>query len=286
MKARMFFRELWRYFQVILGSALYTLGLYSFLVPANIAAGGISGILTMVHYLWGFPVGIGYFILNIPLIILGFFKVGKSFIFKTAVSTVVVTAFMDYLFPLFMPVFEGEPLLVCLFGGVISGIGLGLVYSVDGSSGGMDIITRIVKQKYPFMRLGKIMFMFDLLVIAVAAVVYRSLEAALYATVAMYVCSEVIDKMLNGLSEGRFIFIITKKRKEVAAAIINKSSRGCTLLKSEGAYEGTENGVVLCAIRNNETYKITDITKEVDDSAFVVVTNASDILGEGFERNV
>jgi uncharacterized membrane-anchored protein YitT (DUF2179 family) len=128
--------------------------------------------------------------------------------------------------------------------------------------------------------------MFDILIIAVAAVVYQSLEAALYATVAMYVSSEVIDKMLNGLSEGRFIFIITKKRKEVAAAIINKSSRGCTLLKSEGAYEGAENGLVLCAIRNNETYKITDITKEVDDSAFVVVTNASDILGEGFERNV
>lgn len=286
MKAKLFFKELIRYLQVILGSAVYTLGLYAFLVPANIAAGGVSGLLTVINYLSGFPIGIGYLIVNIPLILLGIFKIGKSFIAKTAVSTIVVTLFMDYLFPLFMPVFKGEPLLVGIFGGVLSGFGIGLIYSVGGSSGGMDIICRIIKQKFPFLRLGKIMLIFDIAVIAIAAVVYGNLEAALYATVAMYVSSEVIDKMLNGLSEGRLIFIVTKKYRDVASEIMRKSERGCTLLKSEGAYEGAENGVVLCAIRNSETYKITDITKEVDDSAFVVVTEASDILGEGFERTI
>lgn len=288
MTAKMLFKEISRYLQAILGAAVYSLGLYSFTVPNDIAAGGVSGILTMVNHLTGFPVGIGYLLANIPLILLGWWKVGKGFVGKTAAATVTVTVLLDYIYPLFVPKYinQDDTLLVAIFGGLVMGIGLGLIFSAGGSSGGTDIICRIVKKKFPFFPLGKITLSIDIAIIAASALVYGRFEFALYAGVAIYVASEAIDKILNGLAEGKLIFIVTKKYRDVSAAIINKADRGCTILKSEGAYEGAENGVVLCAIRNNETYKITDITKDIDKAAFMVVTEAADVLGEGFERRI
>lgn len=278
--------KVWDYVVIVAASFIYGLGLYAFTVPAKLAAGGVSGIFTIVHYLTGFPVGLGIFLINIPLILAGFFIIGKEFIIKTAVGTLVSSVAIDYIFPAFLPAYEGDRFLSALFGGLLIGLGIGLLYARGGSSGGTDIVCRIIKRKFPFMRIGNISLIVDLIIVAAATVVFKEIEEALLAAVCLFVISFVIDRVVNGVSEGSFVFIITDRKHEVAKRILKDLDRGCTIVESEGAYSSEEKGTILCAVRDNERHKLTDVAHEADPNAFIVVTKATDVLGNGFERSL
>ncbi len=280
-------KEVFNYLVITAASFIYALGLYSFTVPAQIAPGGVSGLFTAVNYLTGFPIGLATILINIPLLAAGFFVIGKGFIVKSIYATVLSSVALDYIYPLLMvPVYHGDRMLASLFGGVLIGAGIGLLYARGGSSGGTDIVCRLIKRRFPFIRIGMISLSIDFVIVVFSTFVFKEIESALYAIVSMYVLSIMIDRIVNGVSEGSFVFVITKKQKEVAKRILTDCDRGCTILSAEGGYSSEDVGVIVCALRNNERYKLEDVTKEEDPNAFIVVTSATEVLGNGFERGL
>jgi uncharacterized membrane-anchored protein YitT (DUF2179 family) len=287
MKKHPIIKEIINYIIITAASLIYALGLYSFTVPSQIAPGGISGLFTAVNYLTGFPIGLGTILVNVPLLATGFFIIGKGFIVKSIYATILSSVALDYIYPLLaVPEYHGDRMLASLFGGVLIGAGIGILYARGGSSGGTDIICRLIKRRFPFIRIGMISLGIDFLIVVFSTFVFKEIESALYAVVSMYVMSVMIDRFVNGVSEGSFVFVITKKQKEVAKRILTDCDRGCTILSAEGGYSSEDVGVIVCALRNNERYKLEDVTKEEDPNAFIVVTSASEVLGNGFERGL
>lgn len=274
-----------RFFQnlaiIFLGTGIYAFGIYAFTAPNQIAPGGVTGLATVVNDFTGFPIGAMVTVFNVPLLLIGFKMLGREFLVNTLFSTVFFNLQMDYLYPL-LPVYEGNKLLAAIFGGVFIGIGLALVFMSGGSTGGTDIICKIIQQKKPHISFGTIVFIADLTVISIAAIAYRSMEAALYAVIAMFVSTKAIDGLIYGTNVRKLIFIVSKHSEELSRIIAHDLYRGCTLLHGKGAYTGEQKEVVLCACKTSEFYKLKHMVKRVDPEAFMVVTDSGEVFGEGF----
>ncbi|MCL2109534.1 MAG: YitT family protein [Oscillospiraceae bacterium] len=270
---------------VILGSAIYSFGLHSFIAPANIAPGGVTGIATIISSMTGMSVGTLYGLFNLPLIILGFVFLGKGMMVKTIVSVGVITIATDFVF-VTIPVYEGEKILAALFGGVLFGSGIGLINMRSGTSGGIDIVNRIIHKKMPHLSLGKIGVAADAVIIAASMAVFRSVEAGLFAIIAIFVSGRVIDALFYGGFEGKLLLVFSEKYEEITRKIIEEQHRGVTLLHGTGAFSGREKKVICCAARKNQYFKIKRLVAEADPKAFIVITNAGEVLGEGFRANV
>lgn len=266
------------------GSVLYSIALLSFAAPNHIAPGGASGIATVVNYLWGLPIGAVVLVVNVPLLILGWKFLGSKFIVKTAVGTVVMSVAIDVLSPL-LPVYKGDRLLAALYGGALAGAGLVLFFLRGATSGGTDILVRLLQKRYPFLSMGRVVLMVDLVVILIAAAVYRSIDSALYAVVYIFVSSKVIDEVLYGTGNGKLVTIVTRKGPEIAAAILEKMSRGVSVLPVEGGYTGEKKSMLYCALRKTEFVKLKKIVKTYDPEAFVVIMEANEIIGQGFNTD-
>ena len=270
------------YIAVLIGTGLYALSVHMFTLPNNIAPGGVTGLATVIHALTGFPIGTISFLFNIPLLILGFLFLGRHFILKTFVSILSFTVYTDLLFVL-IPTYDTDRLLASIFGGVLMGAGLGLVYLRGGSTGGTDIVNRLLQRKFPFMKLGRLVFITDVIVIAIATIVFRNIETALYGIVVIFIQTQVMDQILYGLDTGKAILVITNQQQKLSQAIMERMQRGCTILPATGAYSGEERAVVLCAVRRNEFYKLQRLIHAIDPSAFLIVTDAGEALGQGFK---
>lgn len=269
-------------FFTILGTAVYTMGIYFFTSPNQIAPGGVSGIATVINHLSGFPIGIANALINLPLLILGYFHLGKKFIFKTLISVVFFTIFQDGIFS-FFPQYVGDPLLAALFGGVLLGAGTGITFVGESSTGGLDISSKVIQKKFPHIKIGVIAFASNMVVILFAAYAYRDITTALYAVIAIFVTSKVIDAVLYGLDVGKLLIIISPKGEEIAKEIISHGPRGVTQIKTIGTYTGQNNTTLLCAVRQNEYYRIKHIVYGIDPKAFIIITTASEVVGEGFK---
>ena len=267
---------------VLAGTFIFAAGLYFFIEPANIAPGGVSGIALLINYLTTAPVGIVSAAINIPLILLGYRFVGKDFIWKTLLSIGSFTVFYDYVLSMF-PVYQGEKLLSCIFGGVFVGLGLGVVFFRSGSTGGTDIIVKMLNRKFPHLPLGRLSFAIDMVIIAVSIFVFRSLEAGLYAVITIFVCSQVMDVVIYGGDRGKLVYIISGKAKEISDAVMKALDRGTTFLKGEGGFTGEEKRILLCALRRNEYHAVQKIVLELDPEAFMIVADSSEVRGEGFK---
>ncbi len=267
---------------ILFGAVLFSAGLYFFIAPSQIVPGGLSGVAVMLNYLFGVPVGLAIFIMNIPMFLLGLIYLGKRFILKTMLSVAAISVFSDYLFTSF-PVYTSNKLLACLFGGVLLGAGLGLSFMCECSTGGLDIPNMIIQKKYPFFNIGVLVFVSDFIIVSISAFVFKTIDAAMYAIVAMFVSAKVIDLFTYGLDVGKLIIIITSKGDEVSDVILKKLSRGVTKLKSTGAYTNSENSMLMCAVRTNEYYRVKRIVNEIDKSAFIITTTASEVVGDGFK---
>lgn len=266
---------------IFLGTAIYAFGIYAFTVPNQIAPGGVTGLATVINAFTGIKIGTIVTVFNVPLLIFGFTKLGKRFLLNTLLSTVSFNLLYDYIYP-FLPNYRGNTLLAAIFGGLFIGLGIAIVFMRGGSTGGMDIVNKAVQVKKPHISLGKISFITDLIVISIAAVSFRSLESALYAVIAMFVSSKTIDALIYGTNVGKMVLIVSSKSEEIAKLIVSDLFRGCTIVDAHGAYSGQSKKVLLCACKNVEFYNLKHIVKRLDPRAFMIVSEAGEVFGEGF----
>ena len=265
-----------------ISSAVYALGFVWCYVPNGIAFGGMTGMAQIIHYLIpAFPIGVTVIVLNIPLFILGWKFIGGRLLVSSLYAMFLSSVFIDLLTPLrdWQPM---DPILACIFGGLLVGLGLGLVFRQGATTGGTDLLARLLKLKLAWLPMGKLLMGIDLAVILAAAAAFRTLYAALYGLVALYVSTIVMDGVLYGLDTAKVAYIISNKNKEICDTIVRDLDRGVTILHGRGAYTGTEKDVLMCAFKRREIAAIRAAVKEIDPDAFLIVCNAHEVLGEGF----
>ncbi len=263
-----------------IGSVLFAIAIGMFTSPNNIAPGGITGIATIINYLFDLPIGATMMVLNIPVFIAAGFIIGWEYVIRSVVCLGISSLTVDLLEPV-LPVYSGNPLVAAIFGGVGMGVGLAFIFMRGGSTGGTDIVARIVQKFLPHMTQGNLILSIDAMVVMAAGFVY-GLESALVSIITVFVSTIVIDKVLYGMDNGKLMYIITEHVDEVNSAINERLDRGTTLMSARGGYSGAPRDVIMCAVRRNEAYKIRELVRSVDSNAFIIVSDASEILGEGF----
>ena len=265
------------------GSFLYALSITALIDANMLSAGGVTGVSTLIHRFTNIPTGLLVFVINIPIIILGFVKLGKNFIVKTAIATAMVSLSLE-ITERYIPAYETDNILAAIFGGIIMGLGLSFVFMRGGTTGGVDIIAKVINRRFRHLTVGRVLLTMDGLVIIITAIVFRNIETALYSVIAMFVSSKDMDTVLYGSDKGKIIYIVTDNPEEISKAIIERVARGVTMLKAKGAYTGKEKEMLMCTVRLNEVSAVYSVVNEFDKNAFVVVGEAGDILGEGFKR--
>ncbi len=271
---------------IILGALVYSAGINCFTAPNGIAPGGVGGLATVLSYLSGYRLSIGilFGIMNVPLVIAGFMKLGKPMMLRTLIAVLITTAATDF-FSQFFPKYEGDRIIAAVFGGVFIGAGLGLVYLRDGTTGGTDIINKLIQKAKPYLSLGFIMMITDATVVIISILAFGNLESGLYAIIAIFVSSRVMDRLLYGGKEGKAILIFSEKSEEIGQAILSKTPRGATFLEGKGVYSGEDKNVICCAVHKNEYVKLKRLVHEIDPNAFIITATANEILGKGFQEN-
>ena len=244
-------------------------------------SGGVTGIAMIINYLTDIPVGVMNLIINIPLFIWAWKGFGLKFIVGSFVATVLSSVFVD-LYAYFGIVATENMLLAAIYGGVLNGLGLGLVYRAGDTTGGIDIVAKFVRRKYPYMNFGTIILILDIIIYAAFAIIFNEFEAAMYAVIAMFVVTRVIDLVLYGLGTSKVCYIISDESEKLKNAITATLGRGVTLLKGEGAYTGRAKNVILCVIKKQQIMDVRRIIKSIDTHAFLIVTEAKDVYGNGF----
>lgn len=269
---------------ILLGSCVYATSVNTFTAPNNIAPGGFTGIATMLSYLFSTPIGGVAFLLNVPVILWAVIEIGYKLVLKTSVAIVVSSLCID-LFALFLPAYHGDPILVAIFAGVLEGVGLSLVFLRGATTGGTDMIARLLNNRVRFLSIGKLMLAVDGLIILSSAFVFKSIESAMYACIVVFVSTTIIDSILYGTDAGtgKIFFVISPKSEEIAQRIMDEIGRGVTFLKSRGGFTKVDGEMLMCAVRRFEIFKIHEIIRETDKDAFVIVGDAGEITGEGFK---
>lgn len=275
---------LWDIFYDIAGSILYAAGIYSFAGNAGFAPGGVSGLALILNYLLGLPVGTLTLLFNIPLVIISYRAVGRQLLIKSAKTMVISSLFLDVVFP-FIPVYTGSRLMAAICSGAFMGAGMALFYIRGSSSGGIDFLALTIKKKKPHMTIGVITLLIDLVVILLGWPVFGDVDAVLYGIAPTVISTIVIDKILYGIGAGTLAIIITGKGSEIAAGIGNYVRRGVTALPGTGGYTGEHRDILLCACSKAEAYLVKSTVQEIDDSAFIMFTETSEVYGEGFAED-
>lgn len=264
------------------GAIIYSVSVNMFLSPNGISPGGFTGVAAVINHITNIPTGTMLFIFNIPILILGYIKMGGVFILKTSFVTVLVSLSLDISARL-SPIIRADGILVSMFGGILMGIGLSLILLRGATTGGIDIIAKFVNRKYRHLSVGKIILMADGIVILLNALVYKNAESALYSIVAMYMGTRLMDVLLYGADKGKIIYIITNSPDEICNEINHSVGRGVTKLSVIGGYTGETKIMLMCTVRVHEVAAIHDLVKQYDDRAFMVVSDAGEIIGEGFK---
>jgi len=270
------------YLFILVGCLLTAMGLDMFLVPNKIAAGGVSGIATIVHYVAHLPVGIVMLVINVPLFLAGTKKLGMRVGLRSLFGTFALSLFIDFLAPV-LPVPTTDPLLASIYGGIIVGIGIGMVFRNKGTTGGTDLAAAIIN-KYMKMSVGVVLFVVDASVILAAGVVFKSAELALYALLTVFLTARVIDIVQEGFGYAKAAIIISQKPEEVAQSIMQKMDRGATALHGRGLYTGVERDVILSVVTRAEISNLKELVHTIDPQAFVILTDVHEVMGEGFRR--
>ncbi len=274
---------------ITLGCVLYSVGFVLFISPNHLAPGGVTGISVILSKF--IPLGEGTLILlmNIPLLIIGLWKFGKSFLVQTVYATVVSALMMEgvsYVVSVapvnLIP--TTDLLLAGIVGGVVVGCGMGLIFRCGGTTGGTDIIVKLVRLRYPHIRTGKMFIIFDAMVVAASAIAFRNVEIALYAALTLVSTSLSIDYVLYGTDGARLVYIITDKHDEISKKLLALDV-GVTVMKGIGAYTGNDKDVLMAAVRKQAFPKVRQTVSEIDEESFMIVSSASEIFGKRFKRH-
>lgn len=269
---------------ILAGAVVYAIAVNSFTAPNQIAAGGITGIGTMLNFLFGTPIGLVVFLINVPIIIWAVIEIGYKLVAKTMVAIVLSSLMID-LFARFMPVYRGDPILVAIFAGVLEGIGLSLAFIRGATTGGTDMIARLLERRMPHVSMGKLMLAIDGVVVVASAFVFGSIENAMYACIVIFVSTSIIDAILYGtdVGTGKIFFVMSSKVRSMGDRIIRELNRTVTYIDSKGGYTKEPGETMLCAVRRFEVHQLQSIIREEDKDAFVIVGDAGEITGEGFK---
>jgi len=275
-------QTIYDYFWITIGSIITAAGLVMFLIPNKIAAGGVSGLSTVIYYLFGLPVGMVSLAINIPLFIIGVKEMGAKFGIRTLYGIFLLSFGIDLL-NTYLPVLTHDPLLASIYGGGVSGLGLGLVFRSKGTTGGTDLVAQLIN-KFTGISVGKSLMIIDFCVIALAGIVFNA-EIALYAFIAMMITGKAIDIVQEGLKISKGTFIISDYSEEIRKNILEKMDRGVTILKGKGGFTEHNKDVLLCIISRSEVSDLKRIVHNIDENAFVIITEVHEVLGEGFNEN-
>ena len=269
--------------KMVIGCALFGLGFNLFLAPNGLNAGGISGLsMSLVHLLKFGTVGSVTALINLPLFALAGIKIGKKFFFGSLLGMALSAVFID-LFAI-LPVPQVEPLLAALYGSVLCGVGLGTVFATGASTGGSDIIVRLLKAKWQHVPIGTINMAFDAGVAVITGLVFWDVACALYSGVAIFVTGQIIDAVVYRFDYSKVALIISPYYEEVAAKIDEKLDRGATFLQAQGSYSRKDTKVVLTAVKKQQIAELKQLVVDIDPDAFIIVQEAHQVLGDGFAR--
>ncbi len=264
------------------GCFIFSLAVTAFIIPSNISPGGVTGVAAIINTLTGLPTGFAVFVINLPILLVAFKNFGGVFILKTGVATSIVSLMLE-ITEKFLPKFKIDMVLASVFGGILMGAGLALVFLRGATTGGIDIVAKLINRKSQHLSIGKLVLIMDGFVVLLSILVYKSLQSGLYTVICIFVSSKTLDYIFYGSDRGNLIYVITSN-KDLARNLTNQLERGVTVISSQGAYTGNANWVVLCAVRVWEVAKFRQNVKKADPNAFMMITNVTEILGEGFKK--
>ncbi|MEW9121218.1 MAG: YitT family protein [Thermotaleaceae bacterium] len=274
------------YTLITIGTLLMAIGLIFFLEPYTIAPGGVTGLAIVIYKVMGIPIDITNLVINIPLFIIALMTLGRRFGLKTAYGTLMLSFFIRMLMTILGKnmIIVQDLLLVSLYGGVLLGIGIGLVFRAGGTTGGTDLAASILNKYFPTISIPKMMMAIDLMIVALAGIVNRKLETSLYSIIALYICVKIADFIVEDLNYGKAFFIISEESQAIGKEILTVLDRGVTLLKATGFYTGKDRDVILCIVDRSQVAKLKSIAYSIDKNAFMMVTTVHEVLGEGFKK--
>jgi uncharacterized membrane-anchored protein YitT (DUF2179 family) len=281
-------RKLWQKYgwivATVVGSSVYALGFSLFLQPNDMNPGGISGLAMVIVELLGVgSVGTLTILINLPLFIFGGMKIGKRFFAGSLLGMLLSSVLIDYFATIVA--LQTEPLLAALYGGVSCGLGLGVVFMCGTSTGGSDILVRLLKLKYRNVPIGQISMSFDAFVVVLTGLIFQDVSKALYTGITVFVCGKVLDAVIYRFDYSKVALIISREHERIAEAIGKKLDRGATFLHAEGSYTHKEMKVVLAAVKKQQVAELKELVMEIDPAAFVIVQEAHQVLGDGFARH-
>ena len=263
------------------GCGLYGFALNSFIVPNGFATGGISGIALVVNYLTKLPIGTINFLINIPLVIMAFKILGRTFMLKSVKTLIILTLAIDY-YTQPLPDYVGDPVLAAICAGILVGAGLALTFLRGSSTGGGDFVSLSVQKLHPHFSIGTLTIAFDYCVLALGGLVFGNIDATLYGAVAMYLAGVIMDKIMYGRAKGKLMFVVTNDGEAVANSIFEACERGSTIADIRGGYKGEQRQLVISAVSKNQLYKARRAAHDADEASFTMITTTEDVFGEGF----
>ena len=283
MNQKALLRQLKNALLIALGCALFSLGFDLFLQPNQINVGGVSGIGQLLTHLTGFgSVALWSVLINVPLFLVSIRGVGKKFFVGSLCGMLLSNLFLSLFERIPAPV--TEPLLATLYGGLLTGLGLGLVFVAGASTGGVDIAARLLRPSFPNFPIGRIMLAIDIVTVTLTGVVFGDINKALYSAVTLYVCSMVLDGVVYGLDYSVVALVISDQHQTICQEITSKLDRGVTILRGQGYYSGQDKRVILCAIKKRQVAELKELVMGIDPTAFVILQEAHQVVGEGFKR--
>lgn len=270
------------FFRISIGTIIMAAGLELFLLPNQLSTGGFSGIAIIIYYILKVPVGTTILLLNIPLFIIAYFKVGKEFFAKAVIGTIFLSIFLNA-FEKINPITE-DRFLAFLYGSVIVGIGTAMVLKVNGSTGGTDLLANIIRSFKPHLKTGSLIVTLDTIIIIANTFFFKDIEVGLYSALAIYILGKILDIFFEGINFTKMLIIISPKWEEISKKINEELRRGTTALYGEGMYTKEEKKLLLCIMSRSEIVEARKLIEKIDPTAFVIISNAREVYGKGFKE--
>lgn len=266
----------------ILGAFLQALGVWCFIEPCKIAPGGASGVALLINFLSGLPVGTLTLLINVPLLLSAFFLLDRRMAVKTIQTVMIMTVLLDLCVAPVFPQYVGDRLISSAFGGILVGAGMALIFMRDSTTGGGDILARLLQRRYPYMHTGYAIMLIDIVIIASSILVFRDLESALYGIISMVCMTQTIDAILYGMNKGTMVTILSPENPEISREILETLDRGTTFFRTIGGFSGQDSQTLMCVVDRKQFYLVKEIIDRHDPRAFVIVSETKEVYGEGF----
>lgn len=274
--------EFMQIIETIIGATIMAIATSFFLLPNQLSTGGFSGIATIAYYLLKIPMGTTILMLNVPLLVFAFFRVGKKFVVRTIIGTLTFSSTIDIL-DKFEPL-TTDRFLACIYGGIIMGIGTAIILRANSSTGGSDLVSAIVRSYNADIRMSNIIIMIDTIIVGLNVLFFKEIEIGLYSAIAIYIMGKMIDIIFEGVYFTKLLILISDKNEEIAKEIESKIEKGVTGLYGKGMYTNEDKLVLMCAASRGDVVRVKQVARKIDPRSFIIIANAREVVGLGFKR--